>query len=88
MCLSWPKARKRSKDECPLCGKAYLKCIYMGMPLRVCADFNCACAEGIGCWFMEHIPPLSEAENERGWALFVYEGSYWKGLWQWMTHKS
>ena len=72
--------------NCPLCGKQYRKALYMGMPLRICEDESCSCAQGIGLWFMTHVPLISPEENERReWALFFYEGSYVKALWSYLT---
>lgn len=73
--------------RCPTCGKVYRKFIYMGLSLRMCEDSACSTAEGPALWLMEHIPPFTQQERENGWALFEYEGSYWRGLWEWLTYK-
>jgi hypothetical protein len=76
------------EKTCPSCGDKYLKAIYMGFPLRICQDEECACAQGcIALWLMEHMPVSQGEWNAGGWALYVYEGSYWKALWKWMFTK-
>lgn len=75
--------------NCPMCGKTYLKALYIGFPLRICSDPLCGCAEGWpALWLMEHMPLLTPEENEQGgWALFVYEGNYFQGLYQFLFGK-
>lgn len=75
---------KRDKTKCQLCGEKYLTCIYMGLPVRVCPDDRCSCAEGPGVFLMERIPDFF---GEGGWHLFRYQGSYWRGLFDWIRYK-
>lgn len=69
------------KNSCPHCGGEYLKGIYLGLPLRICADERCGCAQGPALWAMEHIP----ITDERGWGIFIYQGSYLRGLFEYFT---
>lgn len=70
----------KTKYHHPDCnGPSVFKAIYAGLPLEFCE--NCGTTTGPGSYAM------LVSSNDGGWALFVYEGSYWKALWCWAFHK-
>lgn len=63
-------------DTCPTCEVKALKVIYSGLPLLMCD--KCTTIWGFWSW----VPRL--------WFngyLFIYKGSYLKGLWEWLTYE-
>lgn len=67
--------------ECAFCGSETMKVIYLGLPGRLCSDWNCALLEGLAA----HAPPVvTETEHGPLFKYMVYEGSYWRALWHWL----
>lgn len=67
--------------SCPVCDEPMSKAIYVGLPGRFC--LNCNVLDGLAAW----APPVStETEHGPMFSFFIYEGSYWKALWHWLTH--
>ncbi len=61
------------RRECPECSEPVSKCLLFGFPMWMC--FDC----GIGGGLASGLFSYSNGE------LYVYEGSYWKALWEWLT---
>lgn len=68
-----------SKELCPKCGRLSEKVIYAGIPARLCTDETCSCLWGFWSFLITWLPFNG--------IFFVYEGSYLKGLWQWLFRK-
>ena len=67
--------------RCPDCGAEWRRCIYMGLPLRMCVNDGCSTLVGAGAWLSE-VLPLTTEEGE--FAFMAYEGSYLRALWYWL----
>lgn len=65
--------------KCPLCGGPSDKVLYAGLPMRLCRNEECRCGWGLGSWLTFIF--------FNGY-FFVYQGSYWKALWRWLTEES
>lgn len=67
---------------CPLCGGETHRVIYTGLPGRLCKDERCAALTGLAAY----VPPIvTETDQGPMFAFMVYEGSYWRALWRWLT---
>jgi hypothetical protein len=67
-------------EKCEHCCLPVVKAIYFGAPMRYCP--HCTLATGLGAtlanWF-------AVGDDEGDFALFMYEGGYWRALWAWLT---
>ena len=66
-------------NSCPSCGHNTVKVIYAGIPARFCLNPDCCTIFGLGSNIITLLP-------FNGY-LFVYHGSYIKGLWNWLFHR-
>lgn len=64
--------------NCPTCKSTSVKVIYMGIPVRLCWDEDCATVFGFWAWLMDLIP-------FNGYFM-KYDGSYPAALWHWLTN--
>ena len=65
--------------NCPLCKNGSFKIIYYGFPVRFCKNTMCNCMFGFWCYVTDQFPFDGE--------LFVYDGPYLVGLWNWLLNK-
>lgn len=65
--------------QCPACGGDTAKALYLALPLGFCLDEACGTAWGLGATVMGLL-----GFNGR---IAVYEGSYWRALWQYLRGK-
>lgn len=64
--------------KCPTCGKPMLRVIYYGLPHYLCEDEYCNTV----CGFWNNITVWLPFNGN----FFVYEGNYFKGLFQWLFY--
>lgn len=65
-------------QQCPLCKSDSFKIIYYGFPVRFCKNTMCNCMFGFWCYVTDQFPFDGE--------LFIYDGSYLAGLWDWLLN--
>ncbi|WP_142851012.1 hypothetical protein [Telmatospirillum sp. J64-1] len=66
--------------SCPNCGEPMVKAIYLGLPGEFCE--SCNTLTGLAAY----APPVaSQTEDGPLFKFMVYEGSYWRALWHWLT---
>ena len=68
---------------CPHCGAGWRRCVYLGLPLRMCVNGGCNTLMGVGAWLCDVIPITTE---DGEFAFMAYEGGYLKALWHWVYH--
>lgn len=73
-----------SKISCPLCGASVYKVIYLGLPMLLCREEQCACLFGFWSW-IANLLPISDGEH---FAFFAYSGHYMPALWAWLTQEA
>jgi hypothetical protein len=64
---------------CPLCGSAYTKALYAGIPVKLCLNNECSLMWGFFSIIVTWLPFNG--------MFFVYEGNYFKALWCWLFMK-
>lgn len=67
---------RQEQHPCPLCSSKGLKIIHLGLPMFLCSKDECGAVWGFWCYAI--------AFYFDG-VFFVYEGSYWPALWEWLT---
>jgi hypothetical protein len=75
--------RRAGVGGCPHCGAPWRRCIYMGLPLRMCVNGGCNTLVGAGAWLCD-VLPITTDDGE--FAFMAYEGGYLKALWHWLYH--
>lgn len=78
----WPAEHTNRVSRCPHCGATWRRCIYMGLPLRMCVNDGCNTIVGAGAWLCCVIPITTDGE----FAFMAYQGGYLRALWHWLYH--
>ena len=58
----WPAEHTKRVSRCPHCGAGWRRCIYMGLPLRMCVSDGCNTIVGAGAWLCWSIPITTDGE--------------------------
>ncbi len=53
--------------------------IYMGLPMYLCKEPQCNEVSGFWSWILAFVPFNGE--------FMIYEGNYFKAVWNWLTYK-
>jgi hypothetical protein len=78
-----PDIGRAGVSGCPHCGAGWQRCIYMGLPLRMCVNGRCNTLVGAGAWLCNMVP-ITTVDGE--FAFMAYDGAYLKALWHWLYH--
>lgn len=75
--------------KCPLCGEEGYRCLLGPFPVWMCSDEDCSCGWGLfatfAFWLADKVQPYNE--DNQGWLLFAYSGSYLGALWASLTNR-
>ncbi len=82
-CARSAAAPAPSSSKCPICGGYTFRTIYLGLPGHFCT--SCNFLEGPAAYL-----PAITVTTDSGpmFSFFLYEGSYWKALWHWLSGKA